>query len=369
MRQTLYDWCVENGKEYLLEEWDTARNLPLTPKDVSYGSSTRAVWWRCGKGHEWQASVYIRTSGSGCPICSGKRIVQGENDLATVCPDLVREWDVEKNAPLKPERISAYSHKMVWWRCEKGHSWRSVIKSRTYGTGCPVCAGRLLLPGVNDLATVYPELAAQWHPERNGRLRPTDILSGSHRKVWWRCEKGHEWQATINSRARVSGSGCPVCAGKAVLPGYNDLASQYPEIAAQWHESKNKPLTPKQVTPNSNRTVWWRCSLGHEYRAVVSARVTRDIGCPYCSGHRVLPGFNDLATLVPEVAAQWYEPLNAPLTPQMVTVGSRRKVWWQCSEGHVWKAVIGSRAGNQRCGCPVCAGKVKIRKKRRYYDR
>lgn len=362
MRQTLYDWCKENKKESLLEEWNTARNLPLTPKDVSYGSK-RCPWWRCEKGHEWQAAVYTRTSGSGCPVCSGKLIVvPGENDLATMHPELVREWDAEKNAPLTPAQVSPGSHKKVWWRCEKGHSWQAVVKSRAYGAGCPVCAGRLLVPGVNDLETVYPELAAQWHPEKNGALRPSDVLSGSHRKVWWRCEKGHEWQAAIPSR--VSGSGCPVCAGKTVVPGYNDLASQRPEIAAQWHESKNRPLTPQQVTPYSNRIVWWRCSLGHEYRAAIAARVMRDVGCPYCAGRRVLPGFNDLATLEPEIAAQWYEPLNAPLTPQMVTVGPNRKVWWQCSEGHVWRAVIYSRAGSQHCGCPVCAGKVKRRKYR-----
>lgn len=80
----------------------------------------------------------------------------------------------------------------------------------------------------------------------------------------------------------------------------------------------------------------------------------------------LVPGVNDLATLEPEIAAEWYEALNAPLTPEMVTVGSHRKVWWECSEGHVWKSVIYSRTGAQRCGCPVCAGKVKIKHMYRY---
>lgn len=136
-------------------------------------------------------------------------------------------------------------------------------------------------------------------------------------------------------------------------------------LLEEWNTARNLPLTPKDVSyGSSTRAVWWRCSLGHEYRSAISTRVTRGVGCPYCSGRRVLPGFNDLATREPEIAAQWYEPLNTPLTPQMVTVGSTRKVWWQCSEGHVWQAVIHSRTGNQRCGCPVCAGRVK--KRRRY---
>ena len=131
---------------------------------------------------------------------------------------------------------------------------------------------------------------------------------------------------------------------------------------------KMLPLTPQMVTPYSNRSVWWRCSLGHEYRTTVSSRTMRDGGCPYCSGHRVLAGFNDLATLEPEIAAEWYEDLNAPLTPEMVTVGAHRKVWWECSEGHVWKSVIYSRTGAQGCGCPVCAGRVKIKRRDGYED-
>ena len=89
--------------------------------------------------------------------------------------------------------------------------------------------------------------------------------------------------------------------------------------------------------------------------------------CPYCTGKKVLPGFNDLATLEPKIAA-WHPTLNGTLTPEMVTLGSHRKVWWQCPEGHVWKAVVYSRAGPQKCGCPVCAGKVKAARQQRYKE-
>lgn len=273
---------------------------------------------------------------------------------------LLSQWDKAKNGQLSPESVTYGSHRKVWWLCEKGHSWQASIRSRVYGCGCPVCAGRMLLPGVNDLAALHPELAAQWHPSKNGALRPGDLLPGTRRKVWWQCEKGHEWQAAI--AARAAGSGCPVCANKAVLPGVNDLASRYPAIAARWHETKNAPLTPRNVTPFSNRSVWWRCPLGHEYKAPVSHRTMRGGGCPYCSGHRVLSGFNDLATLEPAIAAQWHDALNSPLTPDMVTVGSKRKVWWRCEKGHSWQSVIYSRTGARRCGCPVCAGKMKTRR-------
>lgn len=277
---------------------------------------------------------------------------------------LLSEWEYEKNGDLTPDNVTYGSHKKVWWKCEKGHEWQAIIKSRISGCGCPVCGMRLLVSGINDLATIHPELISQWHPSKNGALRPEDVMPGTRRKVWWKCEKGHEWQAPVCSRS--AGRGCPVCANKTVISGENDLASLYPEIALQWHESKNAPLTPQRVTPYSNRSVWWRCSLGHEYRTTVSSRTMRESGCPYCKGRRVLPGFNDLATLEPEIAAQWNDALNTPLAPDMVTVGSKRKVWWECSEGHVWKAVIYSRTGTRRCGCPVCAGKVKSKPKDRY---
>ena len=274
---------------------------------------------------------------------------------------LLTQWDYEKNGTLTPDRVTYGSHAKAWWICEKGHSWQAIVKSRISGCGCPVCGMRLLVPGVNDLATIHPELVHQWHPSKNGALLPTDVMPGTRRKVWWQCEKGHEWQAAVSSRA--AGRGCPVCTGKVVT-----LPANIRKLRRIGMKRKMLPLTPQMVTPYSNRSVWWRCSLGHEYRTTVSSRTMRDGGCPYCSGHRVLAGFNDLATLEPEIAAEWYEDLNAPLTPEMVTVGAHRKVWWECSEGHVWKSVIYSRTGAQRCGCPVCAGRVKIKRRDGYED-
>lgn len=206
------------------------------------------------------------------------------------------------------------------------------------------------------------KLLEQWDADKNSPLTPHDVARSSHRKVWWVCEKGHEWQATIASRVS-KGRNCPVCAGKIVIPGENDLASAFPNIAAQWHPTNNGTLTPDRITPQSNKVVWWICELGHEYRAAIQHRTNRIDGCPYCSGSRVLSGFNDLVTKEPIVAAQWHPELNGNLTPEMVTTGSNKKVWWQCPDGHVWKARIDSRATGKKHGCPVCAGNVK---KKRY---
>lgn len=358
MRETLEAYCGRAERLDLLEQWDVQRNLPLSPSQVTRGSK-RKVWWRCEYGHSWQAAVHTRTgSGTGCPVCAGKVPVAGRSDLATCCPELARQWHPTKNGALTPDQVLPGSHRQVWWMCGQGHEWRAQIKSRVAGCGCPVCANRKIQTAENDLAACYPELARQWHPTKNGSLTPDAVTPGSRRRVWWICEKGHQWQASVASRTS-GGTGCPVCTGKKIIPGENDLQSQYPDIAAQWDQERNGLLKPDHIAPCANRKVWWRCGLGHVYQAAVAARTMSGSGCPYCSGKRVLAGFNDLATREPELARQWHPDLNGVLTPEMVTVGSHRKVWWICPEGHVWKAVIYSRAGPRKCGCPVCAGVVR----------
>ena len=364
IKNTLLDYCLENQREPLLAQWHPTRNAPLTPEGVTFGSHQK-IWWQCSLGHAWQAAVYTRTTGeSGCPYCAGKRAWPGFNDLASQYPALAAQWHPTQNGDLTPDQVVAGSSRKVWWQCEKGHAWSALVKARVAGNDCPYCASRRISPGDNDLATAFPQLAAQWHPTENGPLTPQNVVAGSRRKVWWQCEKGHTWRASIVSRASL-GAGCPVCAGKKVIPGENDLATIFPHVASQWDVPRNQPLVLNEISPYSNRRVWWICSLGHSWRSAVSAR-TRGCGCPYCAGRKVLAGFNDLETLHPQVAAQWHPTLNGGLTPQMVTAGSHQKIWWICPEDHVWRAVVYSRTGPQKCGCPVCAGMVSQKKLDRY---
>lgn len=356
--KSLYDFCMEFGETELLDQWDGEKNEEFTPHNVSRASHRR-IWWKCNLGHEWQAVVYSRTTlRSGCPYCARRKIKTPQKKLKNEYPQLAAEWHPDKNGNLTPNDVPPGAHRKVWWQCEKGHEWIAEVKSRTQGAACPVCSNKKVMKGLNDLATTHPELAAQWHKEKNGDLTPELVVHGKHKKVWWRCENGHEWQATVYSRSG-EGCGCPVCAGREVVPGYNDLESQKPDIAAQWHPDKNGELTPQDVTPFSNQYAWWLCEKGHEYRSIIAKRSNSGSGCPYCKNKKVLAGFNDLATLEPRIAKQWHPELNGTLTPQMVTTGSAKSVWWQCNNGHVWKTVIYSRARGKKHGCPVCSGNIK----------
>lgn len=247
------------------------------------------------------------------------------NDLFSRCmaegkQELLSEWDAQKNGDLTPKDVTAGSHQRVWWRCKNGHTWQSEVRVRANGAKCPYCTGRILWVGDNDLATVNPALAAQWDAEKNGELEPVDVLAGSQQYAWWRCEYGHVWRARVLSRIR--GSGCPICSGKTAVSGENDLSTIFPDLAAEWNDERNGSLKPEHVTPYSNKKVWWRCALGHEWQAVIAARAVENSGCPYCTGRRVLAGFNDLGTLYPDISSQWHDTLNGNLTPEMVTPGS-----------------------------------------------
>lgn len=273
---------------------------------------------------------------------------------------LRRAWAADLNTA-DPAELAANSHEKVWWRCQRGHEWQSPCYSAVRGDGgCPYCAGKRPIPGETDLATTHPHLVQRWSG-RNA-MPPASVTAGSHRKVWWICGEGHEWEAMVVSVA-IGACGCPYCMGYRAIPGETDLVTLAPEVAEQWDHEKNGGLDPGTVSPASHDRVWWRCGLGHSWQAAVFSRTKeKGAGCPYCTGRSVLPGFNDLATLKPGLAEEWYEPLNGGLKPSDVTLGSNKKVWWRCSEHHVWQAVIYGRTRRNGTGCPVCAGVAKSRR-------
>ena len=271
------------------------------------------------------------------------------------------EWAEDLNTE-DPSKLLRSSNKKVWWRCEKGHSWQTQVISRTMnGSGCPYCSGRKAIPGETDLATKYPDIARQWDYEKNGGIDPQNVTAGSTKKAWWRCEKGHSWQVTVNNRTK-SGSDCPYCVGKRAIPGETDLVTKHPDIASQWDYEKNGDLDPQNVTAGSHKKVWWRCEKGHSWQTMVYSRAAGGNGCPYCSGYNAIPGKTDLATLRPDIACQWDYEKNPDIVPQNVAARSRKKVWWRCEKGHSWQVEVYIRTHNGR-DCPVCSEKGRGAKK------
>lgn len=265
----------------LLTEWDYDKNVDITPQEITAGNDKK-VWWKCKHNHSWRAVVESRSRGCGCPYCVGKKAVEGVSDLATLSPELTLEWDYEKNHPLLPTQVTSKSSKKVWWKCCNNHSWNAVVSSRIRGNGCPYCAGQKAIEGINDLATLRPELISEWDYEKNYPLLPTQVAFKSSKKVWWKCEKGHSWPAVVSARTQTDNPQCPYCINRRVLEGFNDLATNNPELLLEWDYEKNVDITPQEITVGSEKKVWWKCTEGHSYQAMVSARTIRHTGCKKC---------------------------------------------------------------------------------------
>ena len=235
------------------------------PSKVSVGF--RRGEWKCDLGHVWTALISSRLVGNGCPTCGGKQVLLGFNDLQSTYPNIASEafgWN--------PQTVTLASAKIQAWKCTKGHKWKASVKHRTKrGDGCPICSGIKVLVGFNDLKTINPALAAEasgWDPQT--------VTISSGKKVLWQCVLGHKFLQRVADRK--DNNECPICIGRKVLVGFNDLKTINPLLAVQavnWD--------PTTVTAGSNRKSLWQCEFGHQWKATVSSRKTQ--GCPTCATH------------------------------------------------------------------------------------
>ena len=266
-------------------------------------------------------------------------------------PELVGSFDVERSGV---EASQAFGERL-WWRCPVAddHVWDATVDHRSRGRGCPFCVGRRVAVS-NCLATTHPEIAAQWHPTKNGGLTAWDVVAGTDQKVWWSCDvaEDHVWEASLHKR--TVGRNCPFCAGQRVVRS-NCLATTHPDLAAQWHPTKNGELTTWDVVAGSNKKVWWLCPVAgdHEWLAAASWRL-KGPTCPFCCNRRVC-GSNCMAATDPELARQLHPTLNGDVTGESVVAGTHKKLWWRCfgTPTHVWEQ---SGASRRRGGtsCRFC---------------
>lgn len=363
LRQTLYDWCMENGKQEILSEWHQTRNGSLTPADV-FPRSMKKVWWylpyddpKTGKhfDFEWEAPIQTMTkSTKKCPYLANNKVWKGFNDLASMFPELAAEWSPENVA--KPDEVLPGSPQKARWICRKhpDHVWDANINSRTrIRAGCPYCANQKVKAGFNDVATTEPWLVAEWSDENS--VKPTQITRGSTKKIKWICPTNpmHKYEMTVNDRTSGHGKNCPYCAGRKILAGDNDLQTLYPDVTKEWDHEKNKSLKPTMISAHNMRKVWWKCSNGHSYDMEVANRVKVGINCPICSNKRLLKGYNDLKTMYPDIAEEWSAKNEVPA--DAIIAGSARRGVWICKNNpkHRWEASVSSRTFS-KTGCPFC---------------
>lgn len=291
-----------------------------------------------------------------------------ENSLKNKAPDIAALWHPVRNKTLTPELVTIASSKRVWWKGTCGHEWQSTVAYEVLSGKCPYCTGKRILKGFNDLASQKPDLAQQWNYQRNIDLAPDKVTVGSGKRVWWICEKGHEWQATIVTRTREDKKcGCPVCGNRQVLSGYNDIASK-PELLRNWDYEKNI-ISPKDICIGTSKKFYWKCfKCGYQWKDNVDSQY-RGKGCPFCNKKKrskmiqktyIKKAGGSLAELFPELLSEWDWEKNSNINPYEIVSGYGKHIWWKCNTcGHEWKATgIMRTRSNHPTGCPVC-GKIK----------
>lgn len=278
------DNCLATVNPKLARLWHQTLNGELTPYDVT-AQSTKRIYFQCPRyeEHTWQVTLASRPTD--CPKCLAVRRSK-ETSLKALHPKIAKLWHPNKNSPITPDMIAPGSNKKYWWICPKSsqHDYETAVCNKTLsGSGCPFCANKKFTPE-NSLLAVYPKLAAQWHRTKNGFLHPSQVSPKSSKKIWWQCKVSpdHEWKVSPGNRVCYS-SGCPFCARRR-LSKSQTLAQTYPQIAEQWHPSKNESLTPDVVSAHSSKKVYWQCSNNrtHVWSATISNRTKNGSGCPKC---------------------------------------------------------------------------------------
>lgn len=250
----------------LTAEWADARDA----SEFSPGSKYRADW-RCKLGHRWNAPIYSRARGAGCPFCTNRKVLVGFNDLPSTHPELAAEWADSRDV----QTVTAGSNYVAQWECTNGHLFTApVLRRAKRGSGCNACLNRTVIRDVNSIGAVHPELVSEWADE-------SDVFSvhvGSKYAAQWKCPEGHKYTRAV--RARAAGDGCQVCTGRQVLAGVNDLATTHPALLSEYVDERD----PSTLSAGSEYPARWQCAKGHTWTAYVYRRTGKNpTGCPECS--------------------------------------------------------------------------------------
>lgn len=424
--------------QLLKEQWHPDLNGKTTTDRV-YAQSNTKRYWRClecgyGTKGEWHVSPNSRIEDSknnkinGCPACTNKVLYKGYNDFETCCNNeeyqkeykakynkdlklLLKEWNEKENSKiltkngdlLTKDNIVFGSNDKVAWICSKcGYGskkdkWITPLKRRTIsGIGCPVCGGKIVSEGINDINMTHPKIAEQWDNEKNLKEFNRTKYNTSHgynKPVWWICENGHHYKATPNDRTGNKHVGCSICSNRELLVGYNDLETycknienqkKYKEkynkellsILDEWHEDNT--IKPKDIRYSDNsEQIAWKCPIcNSKYSLTVKRKLQREgVGCNDCVQKRKnanlrekLTKGKELSIVNPELAKEWHpdpeknfdSKKNIYRTPDNTSANNNYKAYWKCSKcGHEWAAQV--KARNKGSGCPECY-KNRIRK-------
>ncbi|NLE27705.1 MAG: zinc-ribbon domain-containing protein [Clostridiaceae bacterium] len=349
----LNDLCSTHPE--LASEWSP--NNDKGPEQY-WKKSDEYVKWKCHICHgEYSSCIRNREyNDESCPYCYHGRLLVGFNDLATTHPELAEEWS--PNNEFGPDSVRKTSYTSVKWICpDCNQEYSTGVINRSVGDdSCPYCNRKAVAPGINDLATINPLLAAEWSPKN--KRTPDSVRCDSRLDAFWECPDCKGVYNEIIDDREVGDESCPFCSKGKLLAGLNDLATTHPELAAEWSPRNEKPASA--VKKEYRYHALWVCpDCGNDYRTSVSEREVGDKRCYYCYGSYVKKGYNDLATTHPELVKEWSP--NNEKTPNVVRKSHCYTALWTCPKcnGEYSYRIMDREIGDD--SCPVCADKKVLR--------
>ena len=304
----------------------------------------------CPVGHAYSSRLLASDKGvSQCPACRNNP-PHTYDDLRSAAPHLVNELNPALNGGLAAEDISASSTLKLAWTCARGHTYVATPASRTTtNSTCPVCTKRVVVAGVNDLATTNRMLASEFHPSEYPRRATVMVAAGSTTNILWLCAEGHSFRAPI--AARAAGQNCPTCTTAAKHASARSLMESHPDIAKQWHPTRNYPRSPADYVHGSRNLAWWVCDDGHEYSQRIERRTVAGNGCPICSRQKVSAAVDSLDTTTPILTLEWHPTRNKRKASETMSI--KKPYIWKClAKGHEHMQTVDQR--RKSLGCPLC---------------
>ena len=333
----LSEWCYEKNKA----------DFDLEPNNISFGSNKK-VWWKCSICQNvFLMSISNRTHrASKCPICYKEQRTSFSEQTIYFYLKLVYENVTNSSRNLLthgleldiyiPEIKTAIEYDGVKWH-------KDIDKDLKKNKLCQENGIRLIRIREEGLSNVEGSVNI-FRKDNSTDSALEEVLNELFSLL------GIEVDVNIERDRQL------IYSQYVQSKKENSVGVKFPEIAKEWHPTKNGNLTTENVEYGSGKKAWWICDKGHEYEMIVKNRTSHGQGCPICSNRRVLTGFNDLASQYPELAKEWNYEKNGDLTPLDVFFGSGKKVWWVCKDcGHEWESTIVNRTRGR--GCPECAKK------------
>lgn len=353
----LKTWCEQNGRTYLLTEWDNDKNGENSPSTIT-AKNGHKVWWKCKYNHSWDATVANRVKGTGCPYCKSSSSSMPEQGIAFY---LSKACIVEQRKKLFKKEIDVFLPDYnigVEYDGLYFHSDGAKVQNDNDKNATLTKNGICLIRVKEDVCNVIED-------ETVIKFQMDNMGSNYEWALKQLCQLLSVLTTNddfINLDINVNRDRLLIREQFDLTLKKNSLAVKYPEIAAEWNYEKNGRLLPDMFPYGAQQKVWWKCANGHDYQASIGSRTNMKSGCKYCARKALLTGFNDLATLYPDLVSEWDYEKNKGLknsrgkdisTPDKVSAHTRQSVWWICSKGHSYYSKVSSRSrGN---GCSICS--------------